>query len=51
MKLLKILVKVIDVILLCFLTVVVCSNLKDYINALRTIKGTDLKVTVLAMWF
>ena len=28
------------------MTVVVCSNLKDYINALRTIKGTDLKVTV-----
>ena len=46
MKFLKILVKVVDVILLCFLTVVVCSNLKDYINALRTIKGTDLKVTV-----
>ena len=46
MKLLKILVKVVDVILLCFLTVVVCSNLKDYINALRTIKGNDLKVTV-----
>lgn len=45
-KLLKILVKVVDVILLCFLTVVVCSNLKDYINALRTIKGNDLKVTV-----
>lgn len=45
MKLLKILVKVVDVVLLCFLTVVVCSNLKDYINALRTIKGTDLKVT------
>ncbi|MGZ1130062.1 hypothetical protein ACXO2W_06280 [Lactobacillus delbrueckii subsp. bulgaricus] len=44
-KLLKILVKVVDVILLCFLTVVVCSNLKDYINALRTIKGNDLKVT------
>lgn len=38
-KFLKILVKVVDVILLCFLTVVVCSNLKDYINALRTIKG------------
>lgn len=46
MKFLKILVKVVDVILLCFLTVVVCSNLKDYINALRMIKGTDLKVTV-----
>jgi len=46
MKFLKILVKVVDVILLCFLTVVVCLNLKDYINALRTIKGTDLKVTV-----
>lgn len=46
MKFLKILVKVVDVILLCFLTVVVCSNLKDYINALRTIKGNDLKVTV-----
>lgn len=45
-KFLKILVKVVDVILLCFLTVVVCSNLKDYINALRTIKGNDLKVTV-----
>ncbi|MHA6545043.1 hypothetical protein ACX3UU_07550 [Lactobacillus delbrueckii] len=46
MKFLKILVKVVDVILLCFLTVVVCLNLKDYINALRTIKGNDLKVTV-----
>ena len=45
-KFLKILAKVVDVILLCFLTVVVCSNLKDYINALRTIKGNDLKVTV-----
>ena len=45
-KFLKILVKVVDVVLLCFLTVVVCSNLKDYINALRTIKGNDLKVTV-----